>query len=1149
MAERDTGLLAPLEIKKKAEAYARDLRKQEDTNYDEVDNKYDAIRHIGGSLALYSQYPDTASDIILNAKEYIFSAGDERGREMDLHNNAIGKKLYEMMDEEQRNNLTTEQALEIARSYVEELEMSDSENTDLPEDMKPKIIYGKTKEPAKMNEGGLMGDPMSAKELASNLDSRFVDRVFKYADEREPLENPELERMNTLLDAAFRGLFNNQMTPSGGSLREAYSNRVREIRNMNPELFDSYFLARNTEQKADALNVEAFSDNPAAYMQEEADEAPYVLNIPFGSEDEYTLGGATGLRGWARPAEQFGDREIFVAGESGEDEGAKRSGVVRHEIRHLKTREAPMPVPYRNEDLMRQFDALSAVLSQDSEKVEDIFDLEYGAKVLKNPEMRSTYERYFRNDFLSRVQNAVEALPKLYEAGVYNREKIDEKKLQQFLNDFDKDNQGMIDYLLGQDPEKQEDVKAKIDTSLDDASELAKAISVAPFVKEVESRGSGSTARVEYDIDREKAEEQMNSGGLMKNEYNRGGDVIKTEAGEKMKKENPNKALPEKADINKDGEFQEWEKARHEAIKAAQAEDSAEMNMGGLMSDHPMMKMVVGIEKESGNEIPPGSMPEEVADDIPAMLSEGEYVVPADVVRWHGVKTFEELRCEAKMGMGLMAHDGRIAEVDEETRLPVDSDIEEDDKPDVEKAKVKVIEANEGALVTPQAPFYRYESRLNPETNRYEFVPVDPITGVTITDEEFNQAQSTRYTPQTVLGLDEEQAIPECPDGFEYDEEVGACMPIERAVPRSVVSPDDGGDGPQDVTGGRVDYASQGLTQLAEALGPLSAEDLADYEGDTLAQQAVSRMTTEATPVSMTGGLLGLGISAVQNISDNVGARRAAITRANEFTADPLGIQAYNFNFDPDTGSFKQTSPTTQVTQTQERAGGGSWVTDYNNVGASGREYSSDDLFGGDYDPDDPNDPVNDVFAGIENDFANMTAVTGGGSRNMYGSDDGGRDDRGGVSAAESQAAADTYGTTAGSQQSDMLAEQDRGLRDDDDSGDDGDDGGKIVCTAMNNAYGFGSFRQTIWLKHSANMSPEYEVGYHTLFQPLVDYAYKTEKVGHKTLRKMLEHIARRRTADIWKQRHGKRDVIGAVERAVLEPLCYVTGYIKTRIK
>ena len=31
---------------------------------------------------------------------------------------------------------------------------------------------------------------------------------------------------------------------------------------------------------------------------------------------------------------------------------------------------------------------------------------------------------------------------------------------------------------------------------------------------------------------------------------------------------------------------------------------------------------------------------------------------------------------------------------------------------------------------------------------------------------------------------------------------------------------------------------------------------------------------------------------------------------------------------------------------------------------------------------------------------------------------------------------------------------------------------GKIICTAMNYAYGFGSFRQAIWLKHSENMHP-----------------------------------------------------------------------------
>lgn len=62
----------------------------------------------------------------------------------------------------------------------------------------------------------------------------------------------------------------------------------------------------------------------------------------------------------------------------------------------------------------------------------------------------------------------------------------------------------------------------------------------------------------------------------------------------------------------------------------------------------------------SGNEVPLGSLPEEVRDDIPAQLSEGEYIVPADVVRFHGVKKFEELRSEAKMGFNTMENTGRI---------------------------------------------------------------------------------------------------------------------------------------------------------------------------------------------------------------------------------------------------------------------------------------------------------------------------------------------------------------------------------------------------------------------------------------------------------------------------------------------------------
>ena len=62
----------------------------------------------------------------------------------------------------------------------------------------------------------------------------------------------------------------------------------------------------------------------------------------------------------------------------------------------------------------------------------------------------------------------------------------------------------------------------------------------------------------------------------------------------------------------------------------------------------------------SGNEVPPGSLAREVRDDVPAQLSDGEYVVPADVVRFFGVKFFEDLRMTAKQGLQQMEKDGRI---------------------------------------------------------------------------------------------------------------------------------------------------------------------------------------------------------------------------------------------------------------------------------------------------------------------------------------------------------------------------------------------------------------------------------------------------------------------------------------------------------
>lgn len=106
--------------------------------------------------------------------------------------------------------------------------------------------------------------------------------------------------------------------------------------------------------------------------------------------------------------------------------------------------------------------------------------------------------------------------------------------------------------------------------------------------------------------------------------------------------------------------------------------------------------------------------------------------------------------------------------------------------------------------------------------------------------------------------------------------------------------------------------------------------------------------------------------------------------------------------------------------------------------------------------------------------------------------------------------------------------------------------GGKIICTAMNAAYGFGSFRQTVWLEHSKNLDPAIEKGYHAIFLPIVMWCYtKTPNVAQRAVRAVLEHMARHRTADIWKEKRGKRrDFLGMVYRNTIEPVCYVVGKV-----
>jgi len=123
------------------------------------------------------------------------------------------------------------------------------------------------------------------------------------------------------------------------------------------------------------------------------------------------------------------------------------------------------------------------------------------------------------------------------------------------------------------------------------------------------------------------------------------------------------------------------------------------------------------VDPVSGNEVPPGSLPVEVRDDIDAKLSEGEYVVPADVVRFFGVKFFEDLRTKAKIGLAKMEDDGRIGgePVDMAAMPPQGMDISEEDIAALEQALTTGV--YEGGLMDKMAIAAKNDPMVNSRMN------------------------------------------------------------------------------------------------------------------------------------------------------------------------------------------------------------------------------------------------------------------------------------------------------------------------------------------------------------------------------------------------------------------------------------------------
>jgi len=128
---------------------------------------------------------------------------------------------------------------------------------------------------------------------------------------------------------------------------------------------------------------------------------------------------------------------------------------------------------------------------------------------------------------------------------------------------------------------------------------------------------------------------------------------------------------------------------------------------GGLKDEGGM------VDEVSGNDVPIGSTREEVRDDIPAQLSEGEFVFPADVVRFMGLEKLMMMRQKAKEGLKKMEAMGQMGNSDEATMpddMPFDIndlDMEEesvDNGEETEYNRGGVVKAANGTYVAPNVP-------------------------------------------------------------------------------------------------------------------------------------------------------------------------------------------------------------------------------------------------------------------------------------------------------------------------------------------------------------------------------------------------------------------------------------------------------------
>ena len=242
-------------------------------------------------------------------------------------------------------------------------------------------------------------------------------------------------------------------------------------------------------------------------------------------------------------------------------------------------------------------------------------------------------------------------------------------------------------------------------------------------------------------------------------------------------------------------------------------------DMNKLFAEGGVMQEGGTVDPVSGNEVPPGAMQEEVRDDVDAKLSEGEFVMPADVVRYIGLETLMKLRDKAKMGLKKMEEIGQMGnadsvpdaealhggedEMDDETfSSEIDSILGEDEGEEKEYAAGGYV-APTSAQITGQNQQATNELAASGTTTQYADAPLKGFEMVAMV----NDAGQTIYIPFI-------DGVPQLsvPEGYKVKKTTDTTTPADDAT--KPTTPTQGGAGSSN-TGS--DSANTGLTKEQEA--------------------------------------------------------------------------------------------------------------------------------------------------------------------------------------------------------------------------------------------------------------------------------------------------------------------------------------------